>query len=138
MKMGHKTKRIFLVLVLVQGLHSIEEYIGKLWENFPPARILSSLVSENLETGFLIINIGLFIFGLWCWLFPIRRNYFYPQILIGFWIFIELINGIVHPIWTIMQKAYTPGVLTAPILLVIAIILLKEQLSEKTNAKYWL
>ena len=51
---------LFLILVLVQGLHSLEEYIGKLWESFPPATILCGLVSENLLTGFLIINIGLF------------------------------------------------------------------------------
>ncbi|GJM04573.1 MAG: hypothetical protein DHS20C09_05640 [marine bacterium B5-7] len=134
--MNQKIKWTFLILVLVQGLHSIEEYVGKLWENFPPARVLCSLVSDNLETGFLIINIGLFVFGLWCWLFPIRKNYFYAQFLVWFWIVLELINGIGHPIWTILQKAYTPGVLTAPILLVIAIILLHNQLIEKTNPQH--
>ena len=133
--MNQKIKWTFLILVLVQGLHSIEEYVGKLWENFPPARVLCSLVSDNLVTGFLIINIGLFVFGLWCWLFPIRKNYFYAQFLVWFWIVLELINGIGHPIWTIVQKAYTPGILTAPILLVIAIILLRKQLNEKTNAQ---
>ncbi|MBC8147866.1 MAG: HXXEE domain-containing protein [Bacteroidetes bacterium] len=128
--MNQKIKWIFLILVLVQGLHSIEEYVGKLWENFPPARVLCSLVSDNLVTGFLIINIGLFVFGLWCWLFPIRKNYFYAQFLIWFWIVLELINGIGHPIWTLMQKTYTPGMLTAPILLLLAIYLLRKQLRE--------
>ena len=131
--MNQKIKWPFLLLVLVQGLHSIEEYVGKLWGNFPPARVLCSLVSDNLVTGFLIINIGLFVFGLWCWLFPIRKNYFYAQFLVWFWIVLELINGIGHAIWTIVQKAYTPGILTAPILLVIAIILLRKQLNKKTN-----
>lgn len=136
--MDQKIKWTFLILVLIQGLHSVEEYVGKLWESFPPARFLCSLVSDNLMTGFLIINIGLFVFGLWGWLFPIRRNYFFAKLIIGFWIFIELINGIGHPIWTIMQKAYTPGIITAPILLVIAIILFKKQLNEKRthNTQY--
>tara|TARA_R110002096_G_C14464984_1_gene712614 strand:- start:533 stop:943 length:411 start_codon:yes stop_codon:yes gene_type:complete len=133
--MNQKIKETFLILVLVQGLHSIEEYVGKLWENFPPARVLCSLVSDNLVTGFLIINIGLFVFGLLCWLFPIRKNYFYAQFLVWFWIVLELINGIGHPIWTIVQKAYTPGILTAPFLFVIAIILLRKQLNEKPNAQ---
>ena len=135
--MNQKIKQTFLILVLVQGLHSIEEYVGKLWESFPPARVLCNLVSDNLVTGFLVINIGLFVFGLWCFFFPIRKNANYAQFLIGFWIFIELINGIGHPIWTIMQKAYTPGMLTAPVLLVIAIILLKNrQNKERTKSNY--
>ena len=125
--MNQKIKWVFLILVIVQGLHSIEEYVGKLWENFPPARVLCSLVSDNLVTGFLIINIGLFVFGLWCWLFPVRKNYSYAQFLIWFWIVLELINGIGHPIWTLMQKTYTPGMLTAPILLLLAIYLLRKQ-----------
>jgi len=62
--MNNKISSIFLVLVLVQGIHSIEEYVGKLWESFPPARVLCSMLSDNLVTGFLIINIGLFVFGL--------------------------------------------------------------------------
>jgi hypothetical protein len=134
--MSTKTRSAFLVLVLVQGIHSIEEYVGKLWNTFPPARFLCSIVSDNLVTGFLIINIGLFVFGLWCWLFPLRKNYFYAHFLILFWIVLEFVNGIGHPIWTIMQKAYTPGMLTAPILLVIAIILFR-QLVDVPNGQHY-
>ena len=129
--MNQKINWTFLILVLVQGLHSVEEYFGKLWESFPPARVLCSFVSDNLVTGFLIINIGLFVFGLWCWFFPIRKNYYYAQFLIWFWIILELINGIGHPIWTFLQKGYTPGMLTAPILLLLTIYLLRKQLNKK-------
>lgn len=128
--MNRRTKRLFLIIVLLQGLHSFEEYIGKLWENFPPATFLCGLVSKNLVTGFIIINIGLFILGIIAWLFPIRKEYQWGKILIWFWILIELMNGIGHPIWSIMQKGYTPGVITAPFLLVTAIALLREQLSK--------
>lgn len=133
--MNQKIERTFLILVLVQGLHSAEEYVGEIWEKFPPARFLCGLVSDNLVTGFLVINIGLLVFGLWCWLFPIRNTYSYAPILVWFWIVLELINGIGHPIWTVMQKAYTPGIITAPILLVIAIVLFRGKLKEKTNAQ---
>jgi len=133
--MSKKVKWTFFALVMIQGLHSIEEFIGKLWENFQPARILCSLVSDNLVTGFLIINIGLFIFGLWCWIFPIRKGYFYSQFLIWFWIVLELINGIGHPIWTFMQGTYTPGILTSSFLLVLAIVLIQLQFKEKTKAQ---
>jgi len=133
--MDNRVKSTFLILILIQGLHSIEEYIGKLWEVFPPARLLTGLVSNNLEVGFLIINIGLFIFGLICWMFFVRREHSHAVSLIWFWIIIEIINGIGHPIWSFSQKAYTPGVVTAPILLIVAIYLIRC-LYRKTSNYY--
>lgn len=125
----HKQIRIsFLMLVLVQGLHSIEEYIGKLWEVFIPAKFLSGLVSGNLETGFLVINISLFIFGLLCWYIPVRKNYFYARSVIWFWIIIEIINGIGHPAWALYNGGYVPGAATAPVLLALAVSLLWQLL----------
>ncbi len=119
------------MLVLIQGLHSVEEYAGRLWEVFPPAKFLTSLVSGNPETGFLVINIGLFIFGLVCWSIPVRRNYVSARGLIWFWIVIEMINGVGHPIWALYDRAYTPGVATAPILLIIAVYLSQQLLSPE-------
>ena len=131
--MNPKVRTTFLILVLVQGLHSVEEFYGKLWEVFPPARLLSSLVAENLKTGFLLINIGLFIFGLWCWLLPIRRNYLYAPILIWFWIVIEMINGIGHPFWALYEGGYVPGLVTAPILLMQAVYLSRQLLRNDSR-----
>ena len=82
--MDKKIKITFLLLVLTQGLHSIEEYYGNLWEVFPPATLFCSLVSKNLETGFLIINIGLFVFCMLCWFFFVRNNYSYARNIIWF------------------------------------------------------
>jgi len=125
--MNNKTSKLFLLIVLFQGLHSIEEYLGRLWENFPPASFLCSLISNDLETGFLIINIGLFVVGASCWWFVVRRNKSYAKNIVGIWIIIELINGIGHPIWSLMQQSYTPGVITAPILFITAILLIKQK-----------
>lgn len=128
--MNKKIKITFLLLILIQGLHSIEEYFGRLWEVFAPARFLSSMVSNNHETGFLIINIGLFVFGLLCW-FAAVRSYSFAQGLIWFWIVIETINGIGHPVWALYERDYVPGVATAPILLILALYL--AWLSIKTT-----
>ena len=133
--MDSRNKIIFLILVLVQGLHSVEEYIGRLWEVFPPAKLIISLISENLEIGFLIINIGFFIFGIWCWLFPVLRNYNYARGLIWFWIVIEMINGIGHPFWALYEREYVPGVVTAPILLILSIYLLRHLLFINSRVK---
>ena len=124
--MDNKTKITFLVLVLLQGLHSVEEYVGKLWDVFPPAKYLTNLFSENNETGFLIANVGIFILGISCWVLLYSK--FESTISIIIWIFvvIETINGIGHPVWSIYQKSYTPGVITAPFLLVTALYLARQ------------
>nr|MBA3674256.1 hypothetical protein [Chitinophagaceae bacterium] len=77
--MNKEIKIAFLALVLMQALHSIEEYIGRLWEIYAPAIFISSLVSKNHEAGFVIINIGLFIFGILVW-FAAVRNYLFAVV----------------------------------------------------------
>ena len=114
----------FLALVAVQAAHSIEEYLGRLWEVFPPAAFVTGLVSQNRECGFILINVALLMFGLWCFFWPVRRRWPLGSAFIGVWIVIEVINGIGHPLWTFQQRAYTPGVATAPVLLILALSLL--------------
>ena len=113
----------FGALILAQVLHSIEEYFGHLWESFPPARFLTGLVSSNLERGFVLLNVLLLAFGLWCFLWPVRRGWPVAVSLAWFWVAIEIINGIVHPLWSLREGGYTPGFATAPILLLLAVYL---------------
>ena len=110
-------------LVLAQAAHSIEEYLGRLWESFPPARVLAGLVSSDRELAFVVINVAIVAFGVWCLLWPVRRRWPSAVGLMWVWVVIETINGVGHPLWSLRQGAYTPGVITAPILLVVAIYL---------------
>jgi hypothetical protein len=84
------------------------------------------MVSNNLETGFLVINIGLFIFGIACW-WMLRKGF---SGFVWFWILIEIINGIGHPLWALREMTYTPGLATAPILLALAVSLLKLKIKH--------
>ena len=110
-------------LILAQAAHSIEEYAGRLWVSFPPARFVSGLISDDLARGFLVGNVALVAFGLWCWLWPVRRERRVAVQLAWAWVMIELVNGIGHPLWALRQGGYTPGVATAPVLLILAIYL---------------
>jgi hypothetical protein len=87
------------------------------------ARFVSGLISSDLERGFVIINVALVTFGLWCFVGPVRGQWPSAIPLVWFWVVIELINGIGHPIWTITESRYTPGVATAPFLLFLALYL---------------
>ncbi|HXE90341.1 MAG TPA: HXXEE domain-containing protein [Terriglobales bacterium] len=113
----------FGALVLTQAAHSAEEYVGRLWETFPPARFLSGLVSPDRELGFIVINVALIAFGVWCFFWPVRRRWPSATPLGWVWVAVEVMNGVGHPLWSVRVGGYTPGVATAPVLLILAICL---------------
>ena len=100
--------------------------LGRLYESFPPARLVSGLVPDDLQRGFLIANIGLVTFAVWCFLWPIRHSWRSATALAWLWVFVELINGVGHPLWSLRSGGYTPGVVTAPILFLLAALLAAE------------
>ena len=118
--MEHRGKIVFLFLILAQGAHSIEEYVTKLYEVFAPARFVSSLASNDLALGFLILNTALVTFGLWCWAVPVRSGWRAARGLVWFWTMLELGNGIAHSALALSRGGYFPGVVTAPLLLLFA------------------
>lgn len=121
-----RIKAAFGSLVVAQTAHSIEEYVGRLWESFPPATFLTGLVSPDREFGFILINSALVAFGFWCLLWPVRRDWRSATSLVWFWVVIETINGVGHPAWSFRQGSYTPGLVTAPVLLVLALYLASQ------------
>ena len=92
-------------------------------ESFPPARFLTSLVSSDLERGFVFLNASLLAFGVWCFLWPVRRGWPVAVALAWLWAVVEIVNGIGHPLWSLREGGYTPGLATAPVLLVLAVYL---------------
>jgi len=127
----HKVQLVFLFLILAQAAHSIEEYVTRLYEVFAPARFISSLVSNNLALGFLVFNVALVAFGLWCWAVPVRSGWNAARGLVWFWVILELGNGIGHSALALSRGGYFPGVITAPLLLLFAgwLIKMKRQAS---------
>jgi hypothetical protein len=121
--MARRFTLAFGTLLLAQAAHSVEEYIGRFWESFPPAHFLTGLVSQDREWSFVMLTILLMTFGLWCLIWPVRHGWPSAVYLGWAWVIVEATNGIVHPLWTLAEGAYTPGVATAPLLLVLAIYL---------------
>jgi uncharacterized membrane protein HdeD (DUF308 family) len=117
----------FAALVVAQAAHSIEEYLGRLWESFPPAAFLTGLISSDRERGFVVINCALVAFGVWCLLWPVRKAWSIAPAFVWFWIVLGVVNGVGHLAWSLRRGSYTPGVLTAPVLLVLALYLALEE-----------
>jgi hypothetical protein len=121
----------FIALIGVQAVHSVEEYLGRLYEVFPPARFVSGLVSQDLRRGFIVANVVLVMFGLWCFIWPMRRRWRSAVTIGWFWVTIELVNGLVHSLWSLLEMHYTPGVVTAPALLILALYLARQLRAEQ-------
>jgi hypothetical protein len=113
----------FLALVIAQAAHSFEEYVFRLYDVFAPARFVSSLISTNLQTGFLAFNVAFVAFGFWCYAVPVQEGLSVAIPFLWFWIVVELLNGIGHPIISILERSYIPGTITAPFLFTIAVYL---------------
>ena len=119
-RVGRPVRRAFLALVLAQAFHSVEEYLGRLYDVFPPARFVSGLVSEDRRVGFVIFNASLVAFGLWCFFGPIRRGRRSAPPLAWAWVLLETANGVGHVLWSAFARAYRPGLVTAPVLAALA------------------
>jgi hypothetical protein len=127
-------QRTFGALILAQAAHSVEEYRGRLWESFPPAQFLTGLISQDLRKGFLVLNILLVGFGVWCFAWPVLRQWRIAIVLAWLWVGIEFINGVGHPLWSLTQLSYSPGVVTAPVLLMLAVYLAAQLKSTRQPA----
>jgi hypothetical protein len=115
--MKHRWPHLFLALMLAQAAHSVEEYVFRLYEVFPPARSLSGLISANHAVGFAIGNTLLVSFGAWCYVAWVRRNRPAGVVWAWFWTCLEAANGAMHLLIAASRGEYFPGAATAPLLL---------------------
>lgn len=133
--MDSRTQFGFLLLILTQTAHSVEEYTFRLYDVFPPARFISSLVSDDLATGFAIANAALVLLGLWCYIARVRVAHRSAKTWVWLWVVIEFCNGIVHPVFALMRGMYFPGVITAPLLLALSIYLAVRMLRIENHER---
>ena len=131
--MNSRIRLIFLLLIIAQAFHAVEEYFGRLWEVYAPAKFICNLISSNPRTGFLIINIFFISFSLLYWWSLALRKSKSPPEFIWLWIVLEIINIIGHISWTLYEKAYTPGIITAIVLLVVVSSLFRQLISAKST-----
>jgi hypothetical protein len=114
--MDRRARLAFLLLVLAQTCHSVEEYGFRLWERLPPARFVSELVALDPATGFAIVNSALVGFGLWCRAFPVGRDWPSARAVAWAWAAVEAANGCAHVALAAAAGGYFPGLATAPLL----------------------
>lgn len=110
--MDGKIRLAFLVLIVVQALHSVEEFIFKFYEVFPPMRLLYRDAPHLARPAFIISNVVLATVGVICllrWVWPARRG---ARAVVWVWLGGEALNVIAHCVWATLVRGYNPGLMT--------------------------
>ena len=94
--MDRTTRLAFLLVILAQAAHSVEEYAFRLYDLFPPARFIADLFGFDRPVGFALFNISIVLFGLWCWFARLRPQHRSARGFAWFWALLELGNGLGH------------------------------------------
>ena len=132
--MNVQTRKAFVALVATQAAHSLEEFAARLYEVFGPARTLSGLVCDDRAVGFAVLNVGVVIFGLWCYVAQVRPSRPAARALVWLWSAAELVNGTGHMILGVSRGGYFPGLGTAPLLVEISLYLIRRTRARASQA----
>lgn len=124
--MKPRISTVFLALVLVQIAHSVEEYVFRFYELFPPAKFINGLLPGFAHSAFILLNTFFAAFGLWCFFRDVRPGTQFARDWIWVWVVVELFNGVAHPLWAVAARGYVPGLATSPFLFVLAGYLLRR------------
>src|SRR6266446_3276848 len=119
--MNGNIRTMFLLLVILQAIHSAEEFIFRLYERFPPMRLLYQNAPYLAKPAFVISNASLVLIGLGCfyyWVQPARKG---ARAVVWVWLIMESLNVTAHLVWAILIGGYNPGlvsgVLFVPVLI---------------------
>jgi len=114
--MDAKSRTAFGLLIAAQAAHSIEEYLFRLFDVFAPTRAIIGLFSRDLETGFVVANVGFVLLGVWSYLTRVRPGRPSARAWAWFWTILEGVNGFGHVAMAAVRGGYFPGAATAPVL----------------------
>jgi len=127
---GKRILFIYSIGIVVQILHFFEEYSTGFQTRFPV--FFGYQWSDNLYVAFNSIWLFLFFLATWGVYKKVRLAY----IIVWFFALIAGIgNGLFHPVVSIFQGGYFPGLITSPFLLVIGILLVRELTKKSVTVR---
>lgn len=120
---GDRTKlvELFLIGIACQCLHVIEEFAAGMHVLFPPLFGLASISAE------LFIGFNVFWLGTWAIAaFGVLRNSRVAYFPVWFFGLAMALNGIAHPLLSVWQSGYFPGLVTAPLVGIMGIVITRK------------
>ena|ERR1044072_5472393 len=125
--MNGRISTAFLLLIILQAIHSVEEFIFGFYEKFPPMRALYREAPHLAKPAFTIANVLLILVGLICYYYWVRPARERARSVVWVWIILESVNVIAHFMWAILIRGYNPGlatvVLFAPVLIYLIVLM---------------
>jgi hypothetical protein len=118
--------RIFLALIVVQAIHSVEEFATGLYRVFPPARFVSGILGADPRLGFAVFNAALIGLGFWSYRRRIVPAHPAARAWAWGWALLEIGNGTGHLLLAADARGYYPGALSAPLLLLVGAALVRR------------
>ncbi|MGH9882387.1 MAG: HXXEE domain-containing protein [Pyrinomonadaceae bacterium] len=97
----------------MQAIHSVEEFIFRFYERFPPMRFFYRDAPHLAKPAFAVSNALLVLIALFCfyyWVQPAKKS---ARAVVWIWIVIESANVVAHFVWAIFIGGYNPGLVTA-------------------------
>jgi F0F1-type ATP synthase assembly protein I len=110
--MNDKIRAAFLVLVLLQALHSVEELLLHFYEVFPPMALLYRDAPSWARPAFIVSNVVLVTAGLVCWRLWVVPGGRWARGVVWAWAGGEAFNVIAHCVWAVAARGYNPGLVT--------------------------
>ena len=120
-----------LAVLAVQVLHFSEEYLAEFYRLFPERLGLAPWTAEF----FVIFNLTwLVAWLLGVWAARTYRATIYAAVVLWFLAIAAVGNGIAHPILALLARGYFPGLITAPVLGIAGLILVRRLIIAPARA----
>jgi hypothetical protein len=113
-----QTARLFLLGLAVQCMHFMEEFITHFQDRFPALLGLPPW-SERFFVAFNLIWLSVWILSA----IDLERAYRFALFPVWFFAIAAVANGIAHPMLAAVVHGYFPGLITAPVLGVLGVLL---------------
>ena len=111
-QMNINVRAAFFVLVILQAIHSGEEFIFRLYERFPPMRFVYQNAPHLAKPAFVISNVLLILIGLICFFYWVQPDRHGATVVVWIWIVTESLNVVAHIVWAVLIGGYNPGLVT--------------------------
>ena len=120
----NKIKTATLCLIIIQVIHSTEEYLLGFYKQFPVFIFYNKAFSTVGQGMFFAFNVSLVVLLIFCFIIAYFQwwRFRFPII----FAIIELINGIYHLVWTIALGKYFPGVVSGLFYIPFSIYIIKN------------
>ena len=125
-----RTARLFLLGLAVQCMHFMEEFLTHFQDRFPALLGLPPW-SERFFVAFNLIWLSVWILSA----IDLERTYLLALFPVWFFAIAAVVNGIAHPLLAVVAHGYFPGLITAPVLGVLGVLLWLRllELTRKRN-----